>query len=83
MKTEFSKLKWNFHTDRRFTTRAYLKSTYGDWKFVIIEHPLSDSELCGYDVYGATGGIIKHEFFGTFEAMTEGFDFFLFSCIEP
>ena len=82
MNTVFSRLKWNFHSDKKLPTRAYLSSTYGDWRFTIIEHPISDRELRGYDIYAVTGNIIRHEFFGTFETMTEGFDFFLFDCEE-
>jgi len=82
MNTVFSKLEWSFHRNRSLPTRAYLRSTYGNWIFTIIEHAANDMELCGYDVYGAAGGKIRHEFFGSFEAMTEGFDFFWFTCME-
>lgn len=84
-KTVFSEMNWRFISNRRLSTRGYLKGTYNGRSFLIIEHAVNDRELCGYDVYGYVEGgreAGKKEYFSTFEALIDGFDFFLYSCID-
>lgn len=83
--SDFMKMDWHFVSNRRRKTKGLLTSSFDGWNYRIVEHPVSEKELSGYDVIAqkeGTTGEMKQEWFPNFEAMLEGFDCFKFCCEE-